>query len=165
MGGRGSASGAGNRVGRANKESFYTMAQNESYPQLTGSEKQIKWANDIRNDLLEYVDHMVENVDKAQKGEDWRVGDRAPSLDAAIQVRKDVINEMKQVTSAGQIIDARESLQSYARRTMEAYDRTYGTKFKRPTVQQIRDAERKFKGLSGAELREQMYAYTKKRKK
>lgn len=164
MGGRGGASGAGNRVGRANGESFYTMAQSESYPQLTGSEKQIKWANDIRNGLLEYVDHMVEDVDKAQKGEDWRINeDRAPSLDAAIQVRKDVINEMKQVTSAGQIIDVRKSLQPYARRTMEAYDRTYGTKFKRPTVQQKLDAERKIKGLSSAEIIAQMY--TKKRKK
>lgn len=112
----------------------YTEAQEANMPALTGSEKQVKWAEDIRESVLREADRLVEDAARGQSGEWWRMSgsdDRAVSLQSAFAARQDAINTLSGVTSAKQIIDLRQRLQGFVTRAAKERDRQSGTSFKR----------------------------------
>ena len=104
MGGRGSS---GKRSGGG---------ESGKLPELTGSAKQVSWAESIRHDALANMEHLV----KAAKGEfgiELPQGGRV-SAKAADWARKDLVSNLQKVTSASQIIDARRGLTFDAMRRM-----------------------------------------------
>lgn len=97
MGGRGGSSSRSGGGGRA------------SLPTLSGSERQIKWANDIRDEALTSASFIVRDAGS-------KLGLYAPnsvpavSVSAAKEMRKQLIEGLSKVTSASKIIDNRNSL-------------------------------------------------------
>lgn len=102
MGGRGS-SGTGGGGGKA---------VNAKMPELTGSAKQVAWAESIRHDALSAVDRLSSNYRSMQA--------RAPASDKnfaedtlgynlkdAASIRMQVVSNFQNITSASQIIDLR----------------------------------------------------------
>lgn len=114
MGGRGTAGGVGG------------AAANQKMPELTGSAKQIKWAQDIRSSLLGAADLLVRN---AQRNRELGISPsfNSPSVTAAGVVRSDVIKTFKNVTDASVIINKLRG-QNYDAlfRLATAYDRSKG---------------------------------------
>lgn len=117
MGGRGSSGSSGGGSGSASSAKM---------PALTGSEKQIAWANEIRAGFLNAADANVRNAQRdrslgtAVKGYEGT----AISVEAAKQVRKDAVKMMQGVTSAKQIIENRGRLtQDFLTRAGNAWDR------------------------------------------
>ena len=134
-GSSGSGGGGGGGGGGAN----YTSAQETKMPSLSGSEKQVSWATDIRNRVLTAADNLVEDAARGEKGEWWRMEesfDNAVSLQSAEKTRETVVNALKNITSARQIIDNRKSLTKDAVVKMaKSIDRAEGRKFKSPKKQ------------------------------
>lgn len=160
MGGRGSASGKtsgkGSKPGEAQspKQSApktppvnYTEAQEAIMPALTGSEKQVKWAEDIRETALVAADRLVEDAARGESGEWWRMSgseDRSVSLQSAQEVRQQVIAAFNGLSSAKQIIDNRTNLSANAvLRIAKALDRQNGRQFKKPPKDAKPTAENK----------------------
>ena len=115
MGGRGSSGGGGGIGG--------VSAVNEKMPALTGSEKQVKWADDIRYSMLLAADAVVRNAQR-NKSLGIKPSMYYPSLEGAIFARKDVVSTLKTVTNASKIIDARKSLtQHYIEKIGIEYDK------------------------------------------
>lgn len=101
MGGRGS-SGGGSGGGKA---------VSAKMPELTGSAKQVAWAEDIRRSALESVDRLDRNYrDMASraKGDPGLAADtlKYTPKDVAV-VRAEVVETLQKVTSASRLIDAR----------------------------------------------------------
>ena len=82
----------------------------ESLPKLTGTEKQIAWANQIRERAVDTINHNIVIWDNR------RTGDKDYDIDDTIEAYKEVGNQLKkvfdQITSASQIIDKRYSITS-----------------------------------------------------
>lgn len=114
MGGRGTAGGIGG------------AAANQKMPELTGSAKQIKWAQDIRTSLLGAADLLVKNAQR-NKALGILPDFNSPSVTAAGVVRSDVIKTFKNVTDASVIINKLRG-QNYDAlfRLATAYDRSKG---------------------------------------
>lgn len=97
MGGRGSSGGGGGGGAKL--------------PQLTGSEKQVSWASDIRSKVFQHFDYLDRTFDDFAK----RVpNDKNFAEDSLQYTKKDVATVraqatdiFKQVTSASAIIDKR----------------------------------------------------------
>ena len=66
-----------------------------SWPTLTGSEKQVSWANDIRSKAQKALDFLKQNISVV------------PNKEAAKTVYSKWESKMKSMTSASQWIDAR----------------------------------------------------------
>ena len=95
MGGRGSSFQTSNSVFTERK-----------FPELTGSEKQIKWANDIRDSALDTIEANIEsnrNYLKRFKND----FDAQVKLDLYEGARKAYLEKLRSVTSAKEIIDNR----------------------------------------------------------
>ena len=95
MGGRGSSSGISNNRFSA-----------RNFPELSGSEKQVKWANDIRNSALDTIE---ENI-KSQRDYLRRFKndfDAQVKLDLYESARETYLKKLRSVTSAKEIIDTR----------------------------------------------------------
>lgn len=95
MGGRGSSSGISNNRFSA-----------RNFPELSGSEKQVKWANDIRNSALDTIE---ENI-KSQRDYLRRFKndfDAQVKLDLYESARETYLKKLRSVTSAKEIIDNR----------------------------------------------------------
>lgn len=119
MGGRGSSGGGSGGGGG-----------NWSKPSLTGSEKQVKWANDIIDGAIESTRAMDRNVDRFAAN-----GLGASYLGYTKQdvssVRSFLQNGFSQVTKASAIIDERrkftfdavEKLVKYANKTGQVWDK------------------------------------------
>lgn len=130
--GSGGSGGGGGGGGGTN----YTAAQEAKMPSLSGSEKQVSWANDIRNRVLSAADHLVEDAARGEKGEFWRMAKSsadAVSLKSAEKARADVVNALQNVKSAKQIIDNRQSLtKDSVVKIAKSIDRAEGRTFKPP---------------------------------
>lgn len=92
MGGRGSSSGLSNNQ--------------ISLPKLRGSEKQIAWAEDIRNEAIRTADLNIESSKKRMK----EYGDSGkalfgPRLEAYKQVKANLLNALSKMDDASKIID------------------------------------------------------------
>lgn len=137
MGGRGSGSGKSGGGGGGGVS--YTAAQEAKMPELSGSPKQVSWAEDIRRGALAQADHLVEDAARGQDGEWWRMSaseSDAVSLQSAKETRTQVINAYQNMTSAKAIIDNRANLSANAvLRTAKAVDRQNGRKFENPKKQ------------------------------
>lgn len=131
-GSSGSRGGGGGGGGGAN----YTAAQEAKMPSLSGSEKQVSWATDIRNRVLAAADHLVEDAARGEKGEFWRMSKSssdAVSLQSAEKARADIVNTLQNVKSARQIIDNRQSLtRDKVVQIAKSIDRAEGRTFKPP---------------------------------
>ena len=95
MGGRGSSFQTSNNVFTERK-----------FPELTGSEKQIKWANDIRDSALDITEANIEsnrNYLKRFKND----FDAKVKLDLYESARRAYLEKLRSVTSAKEIIDNR----------------------------------------------------------
>ena len=116
MGGRGSSGGgAGGKHGP-------NYAANAKMPELKGSEKQIKWASDIREDALANADALVKNAKKFGTG----LSHNDPSVEGAEFARNVAVKELQSVTSASKIIDTRRKLDYYGlNKIAMEYDRIY----------------------------------------
>lgn len=95
MGGRGSSFQTSNSVFTERK-----------FPELTGSEKQIKWANDIRDSALDTIEANIEsnrNYLKRFKND----FDAQVKLDLYEGARETYLKQLRSVTNAKEIIDRR----------------------------------------------------------
>lgn len=92
MGGRGSSGGGGKAV-------------NAKMPELTGSAKQVSWAEEIRHNALANADSLVSQA-SGEFGLSFPGGGYV-SATTAKQVRTDIVNVFQQVSSASAIIDRR----------------------------------------------------------
>lgn len=114
MGGRGSSGVTGSRGSK--------NAVDQKMPDLTGSEKQVRWANEIRQNMLSYADANVRNAKQNEK-----INLRASyiaTVDATEWVRNYLVNELKTITSASKIIDKRDKItQSYLEKLAIEYER------------------------------------------
>lgn len=102
MGGRGSSGGGGGGSSGS--------ALSAKMPALSGSAKQVSWAESIRHDALANMDSLVKSA-KSEFGIGLPQGGRV-SAKAANLARKDLVSTLQKVTSASQIIDARRGLTS-----------------------------------------------------
>lgn len=110
MGGRGSSGGSGGGGGGGN-----SLAVNAKMPELSGSAKQIKWAENIRSSALSDADRLVNSYDVMSKRA--APGDKNFALDTlkyttkdAKVIRSEVINTLSGLSSASAIIDNRGAL-------------------------------------------------------
>lgn len=94
MGGRGSASG----IGHSNK-----MVK---LPQLKGSEKQINWANQIRDEAIKTADLNI-NLMKSRLKEYGESEIRRAELEAFKEVKKNLLEALQNIDSASVIINKR----------------------------------------------------------
>ena len=108
MGGRGSSSKGGGGGG---------SAQNAPMPELTGSEKQIAWAENIRQNALVTADNIVDVSDGTFNDGKGIMARQVPgepttyvTKQAARTVRADVVDTFQGITSASTIIDNRAKL-------------------------------------------------------
>lgn len=97
-------------------------AVNAKMPQLTGSAKQVAWAESIRHDALEAIDSQDRHIDRmVQQVKGFKTPPKNGVLAEAeslagftrsdVQfVKKDLISALQSVTSASQIIDNRREL-------------------------------------------------------
>lgn len=96
MGGRGSSGGSGGSV---------------RMPTLTGSEKQVSWATDIRDTALSNADLIVRNAERGRQiGISTGPTGRNISVEAARTVRAEVRETLASTTSASTLIDNRSNL-------------------------------------------------------
>lgn len=109
MGGRGSSSGGGGGGGGS--------AVSASMPTLTGSEKQVAWAENIRSDALSTADRIVDVSDGTFNNGKGIIAKQIPgqpttyvSKAAAQTVRAEVVDTFRGVNSASTIIDNRARL-------------------------------------------------------
>lgn len=96
MGGRGSSGGVG-RIG-GNKSAI-----GAKMPELKGSEKQIKWASEIREQVLKNADLVVKNAEKRGGYTDAY----SPSVQGAKFARNSIIEQVQKVESASAFISNR----------------------------------------------------------
>ena len=117
MGGRGSSGGG---TGGGHGPNY---AANAKMPGLTGSEKQKKWASDIRDTALKSADLVVKNSKKLGTSLSSR---NLPSVEGAEFARNVAVKELQSVSSASKIIDKRTKL-SYdgINKIALEYDRIY----------------------------------------
>lgn len=97
MGGRGSSGGGGGGGGG--------KAVNAKMPELSGSAKQVAWAESIRHDALSNVDSLVSSA-TGEFGISFPGGGRV-SAQAANAVRDYVVQGFQHVSSASTIINNR----------------------------------------------------------
>lgn len=102
MGGRGSSGGGGKGRGGGGS------ALSAKMPSLTGSAKQVSWAEDIRHDALANMDNLVKSA-KDDFGISMPAGGRV-SGKVADWARNDLVGTLQHITSASKIIDARRGL-------------------------------------------------------
>lgn len=103
MGGRGSTSGMG--------QSNQYKIRKEDMPALTGSPKQIEWAENIRNEAIETANDLVQtqskNYEKFKKLKEY-------SDEVQLYMAQDMASVIKQnlksITSASKIIDIRNNI-------------------------------------------------------
>lgn len=96
MGGRGSSGGSGGSV---------------RMPTLTGSEKQVSWATDIRDTALSNADLIVRNAERGRQiGISTGPTGRNISVEAARTVRAEVRETLASTTSASTLINNRSNL-------------------------------------------------------
>ena len=111
MGGRGSSSG----IPKARN-----LISISDMPKLTGSEKQIKWAESIREDAIGTVNGNIRNAEtQMQKNPDsksiWE-----SRIEAYEETGRQLKNTLEKITSAKQIIDQRKYLSpSYVNQAAE----------------------------------------------
>lgn len=101
MGGRGSFGGVGSKGGSGS-------ALSAKMPSLSGSAKQVSWAESIRHDALANMDNLVKSA-KDEFGISMPQGGRV-SGKVADWSRKDLVSNFQKITNASQIIDARSGL-------------------------------------------------------
>lgn len=121
MGGRGGSSGIGKDNGKYDKNGFLkddTKAPDVSH--LQGSEKQIKYAQDIVNKAFSRFDAKIEELSNPQRinpdlskkewneQRDYQNGEIQDQIDA----KNFLINSIKKYTKASHIIDRKESFLS-----------------------------------------------------
>lgn len=102
MGGRGSGGGGGSRGGARS-------ASSAKMPTLSGSSKQVSWANDIRSNALESLDANVRNAEK-NRSLGIKPDGLHPSVESAKEVRSAVVRSFQGQTSAKSFIDSRGNL-------------------------------------------------------
>lgn len=122
MGGRGSNSGGGGGGGGS--------AMSASMPTLSGSEKQVAWAEDIRSGALKSVDTLVANAKEGPNGlhaitANYTTGEKV-SVAAAKTVRAEVVETLQNVTSAKMLIDNRSRFSFNAIENMMALEQRTG---------------------------------------
>lgn len=93
MGGRGGASG-------------FQSKQSRNFPNLTGSEKQIKWAEDIRNGLIDSIDAAIKSNRDYLKRFPNDFESRV-KLDLFSDAKTGFLNQLNNIESAKEIIDKR----------------------------------------------------------
>lgn len=99
MGGRGSSGGSGGSGGSVRM------------PTLTGSEKQVSWATDIRDTALSNADLIVKNAERGRQiGISTGPTGRNISVEAARTVRAEVRDTLAATTSASTLINNRDRL-------------------------------------------------------
>lgn len=101
MGGRGSGGGGGSRGGDRS-------ASSAKMPTLSGSPKQVSWANDIRRNALASLDANVRNAEK-NRSLGIKPDGLHPSVKSAKEVRSTVVKAFQSQTSAKSFIDSRGS--------------------------------------------------------
>ena len=99
----------GGRGGSGGVRSGKNFAVNAKMPQLVGSEKQVRWAESIRESMLLAADVVVRNAERT-RANGVPLGTSNPSVEGARYARKDVVQTLQNVTEASQIIDARKKL-------------------------------------------------------
>ena len=112
MGGRGSSGGG---IANGNKS-----ALSAKMPTLKGSEKQIKWAAEIRESVLKNADLVVKNAEKIGGYTDIN----NPSVQGAKFARKSIIEQVQKVESASAFINNRSRMTyDYVNKIALEYDR------------------------------------------
>lgn len=117
MGGRGSGGGGGG-----------SSASSSKMPALQGSEKQVRWANDIRSVAIKAADANVRNAERS-KSLGLETSYNNPSVESTKKVRGMVVSAFKEQTSAKAIIDSRDRFsQSQLVKMAAELDRQKGRK-------------------------------------
>ena len=108
MGGRGGSSGIGN-----NRKSYGEYRINISdMPDLSGSEKQINWANSIREQAIDTINNNIDNSLNKERENPSIKGFFEPRIRAYEYIGKQLEKSLKSITKASVIIDNREKLSS-----------------------------------------------------
>lgn len=102
MGGRGGSSGLspGNAPAKSQKVDF------SSLPELQGSEKQVKWAEQIRSNVINTINNNIERMEKSENRDYYK-----PSIEAFKEIGEKVNAMLRQPpgVKASNIIDKRNS--------------------------------------------------------
>ena len=102
-------------------------------PELSGSEKQIKWANDIRESLLLAADANVRNAERNVELMISPSTTNIPSVAGAEWARETAVKELMSVTKASDIIDARDRL---TQDTLERMGKYYDSQLAKATTEE-----------------------------
>lgn len=78
-------------------------------PELTGSEKQVKWANEIRDNALYSVNSVLERYESNIKNGMKRTDDVNEQIKAYEEIKKAITDTFMSVNEAKVIIDKRET--------------------------------------------------------
>lgn len=110
MGGRGSSGGTSGGGGGG-------RAVDAKMPELTGSAKQVSWAESIRHDALSAVDGLTNNYKRiqsqAKQGDNTLAEDTLGyNLKDVASIRSQVVSNFQNITSASKIIDLRRNFTS-----------------------------------------------------
>lgn len=98
MGGRGSSSGFKNNG---------QLILKNSLPELSGSEKQVKWANEIRENAVDTINRNIERARESIKKSPRSAAIFQKDIDAYAEIGRQLHIVLKQITNASQIIDKR----------------------------------------------------------
>lgn len=103
MGGRGGSSGFGN--GGSGKRSS-SLLDSSKMPELTGTEKQVKYANDIRTQAIEAINIAINHYEEKLRSNP-KIQIFQDNVKAAHEIRKTMETVFNQLSSASKIIDGR----------------------------------------------------------
>lgn len=102
MGGRGGSSGLNSASGRTKSQ----KVDFSGLPELQGSEKQVKWAEQIRSNVINTINNNIERMEKSENRSYYK-----PSIDAFKEIGEKVNAMLRQPpgVKASNIIDKRNS--------------------------------------------------------
>lgn len=120
MGGRGGSSGLSSGNDRSG------MIKTSDMPQLTGSEKQIKWAEQIRQGAISTVNDNIQLAIKRNNETGNKTDVYKDTIKAYNHIGKQLGEELKKIKSASVLIDRREAfsgkrINDLAQKLEEAY--------------------------------------------
>ena len=73
--------------------------------ELKGSEKQVKWAEEIRENLLVAINDATEFLENVQKKRIEKQGHKAKRIDRRIKAINELKNEIENIEKASYLID------------------------------------------------------------
>ena len=91
----------------------YLLKEEKKMVELQGSEKQIKWANDIRETIIKEASEMKDRIEERQQEKLLKIGKRLKVWDKQIKRIDELIKEVKNIEKASILIEEYRHLNGY----------------------------------------------------